>query len=183
MEYVNDLPSVIQHCIPFMFADDTKHLRIIKEPNDAFLMQLDLNNLSAWSESSDLSFNQLKANLSICISGTIRLKLLYQQNKRDSTKDLGIILSNSLNWSDHYHSIAAKAYKILGLLRCCFKTDSVFVKKKLYISLVRSHLLDCSQIWWPYKIKDILLLERVWRCATKYILCDFTSNSHTNQDQ
>ena len=103
MEYVNDLPSVIQHCIPFMLAGDTKRLRIIKEPNDAFLMQLDLNNLSAWRESSDLSFNQLKANLSICISGTIRLKLLYQQNKRDSTKDLGIILSNSLDWSDHYH--------------------------------------------------------------------------------
>ena len=94
----------------------------------------------------------------------------------DSTKDLGLILSNNLDWSDHYHNITTKAYKVLGLLRRSFKTDSTDAKRKLYISLVTSHLLYCSQIWRPHKIKDILLLERVQRRATKYILNDYTSS-------
>ena len=59
------------------------------------------------------------------------------------------ILSNNVDWSGHY-SITAKAYKILGLLRRCFKTNSIDAKRKLYISLVRSHLLYCSPIWRPY---------------------------------
>ena len=57
------------------------------------------------------------------------------------TKNLRIILSNNLDWSDHYHNITAKPYKILSLLRCCIKTDSINAKRKLYFSLVRSHLL------------------------------------------
>ena len=63
----------------------------------------------------------------------------------DSTKDLGLILLNNLDWTDHYH-ITAKAYEVLGLLRCSFKTESIDAKRKLYISLVRSQLLYCSQI-------------------------------------
>ena len=92
------------------------------------------------------------------------------------TKDLGILLSSSLIWDDHYNSILSKAYKILGLIRRTFSTNSIFVKKKLYISLIRAQLLYCSQVWRPYKIKDILLLERAQRRATKYILNDFYSS-------
>ena len=52
-------------------------------------------------------------------------------------------------------------------------------KKQLYISLVRSQLLYCSQVWRPCLIQDILLLERVQRRATKYILNDYTSSYRT----
>jgi len=40
-------------------------------------------------------------------------------------------------------------------------------------------LLYCPQIWHPYQINDITLLERIQRRATKYILTDFTSNYKT----
>ena len=54
-------------------------------------------------------------------------------------KDLGIIVSSDLSWSDHILYISAKAYKTLGLLRHSFcKSNSVTSKKLLYISLVRS---------------------------------------------
>ena len=46
---------------------------------------------------------------------------------------------------------------------------------KLYISLIRSQLLYCTQIWRPHLMKDILIIERVQRRTTKYILNDFTS--------
>ena len=167
-----------------MFADDTKYLKRIKEPADSFAMQLDLNNLSDWSKAFNLLFNQNKfVHLhfwSDTTSPDTDVEDYYIDGTKiafhNSTKDLGLILSNNLDWTDHYHNITAKAYKVLGLLQCSFKTDSTDAKRKLYISLVKSHLLYCSQIWRPHKIKDILLLEHVQRRATKYILNDYTSS-------
>ena len=91
-------------------------------------------------------------------------------------KDLGIILSSNLNWDYHYKKITGRAYKFLGLLRQTFTTDSILAKKRLYISIIRSQLSYCSQVWRPYYIKDILLLKRIQRRATKYILNDYKSS-------
>ena len=88
-------------------------------------------------------------------------------------KDLGIIFTFNLNWSSHTEMIISWQYKILGLLRRTFHTSS---EKQLYLSLVRSQLMYCSQLWRPNLIKDILCLERVQRRATKYILNDFSSD-------
>ena len=177
--YINDLPDIFQNTIPYIFADNTKCLKTIKAPVDSCLLQLDLDNLSEWSQSSNLSFNQNKfVHIQFWKTGTTSHDYYINGTKiitQESTKDLGIILSNNLDWSGHYCSIIAKA-KILGLLRRCFKTNSIDTKRKLYISLVRLHLLYCSPIWRPHKIKDILLLERVQRHATKYILNDYTSS-------
>ena len=51
---------------------------------------------------------------------------------------------------------------------------SLQVKKTLYLTLVRPKLSYCSPLWRPYLIKDILLLERVQRRATKFILGDYS---------
>ena len=67
-------------------------------------------------------------------------------------KDLGIIFSSNLNWTNHYQSITAKAYKILGLIRQTFKTNCIEAKKQLYISLIRSQIMYCSQLWRPQLI-------------------------------
>ena len=58
----------------------------------------------------------------------------------------------------------------MRLLHRTFTGNSTQAKKLLYISLVRSQLLYCSQLWRPYLIKDIQTLERVQCRATKYIL-------------
>ena len=47
-------------------------------------------------------------------------------------------------------------------------------KKQLYISLLRSHLSFCSQVWKPQYVKDIQMLERIQRRATKYILNNYS---------
>ena len=49
-------------------------------------------------------------------------------------------------------------------------------RKRLYISLVRSQILYCSQVWRPYLIKNINMLERIQRRATKRILNDYQSS-------
>ena len=71
----------------------------------------------------------------------------------------------------------SKAYKTLGLLFRTFSRQHLpEVKKKLYLSLVRSQLIYCSIIWRPHLIKDIKMIEQLQRRATKFILNDYESD-------
>ena len=57
-------------------------------------------------------------------------------------KDLGIILSSDLS----YKSITARAYKVLSLVRhTILPNHSTTTMVKLYVSLIRSQLLYCTQ--------------------------------------
>ena len=71
--------------------------------------------------------------------------------------------------------IVSSAYKSLGLLRRTFKSNSTTTKRQLYLSLIRSRLTYCSPVWRPYLLKDINLLQKVQRRATKFIFDDYTS--------
>ena len=98
----------------------------------------------------------------------------YSIEESSSCKDLGIIITNSLAWQEHYNMISSKAYKSLGLLRRVFKNSSSFqARKTLRITLVRSKLSYCSVLWRPYLLKDIEQFKKIQRRATKYILSDY----------
>ena len=49
------------------------------------------------------------------------------------------------------------------------------------MSHIRSILEYCSPIWSPANLKDILLLERVQRRATKYILNNYSDFSYAER--
>ena len=95
----------------------------------------------------------------------------------DSTKDLGIILSNNLDWSDHYHSITAKVYKILGLLKRCFKRNSIVAKKEtVHINSPVTSTYSTALKYGGHIRLRIYYCLNVFRDMHKYILCDFTSS-------
>ena len=121
-----------------------------------FLMN---RNLHFWAKPSLLIYHNILSTIS-----------LFPKLRKPRT------LASNLSWNHHYKKITGKAYKLLGLLRRTFTTDSISAKKHLYISIVRSQLLYCSQVWRPHYIKDILILERIQRRATKYILNDYKSS-------
>ena len=74
-------------------------------------------------------------------------------------RDLGILMSSDLKWSNHLMFISSRANKILGLIRRSFSSGlHISAKKNLYITLIRSQLTYASQIWRPHLIKDILAL-------------------------
>ncbi len=58
----------------------------------------------------------------------------------------------------------------------CVSSNNPNLRKGLYISLVRSKLTYCSQLWRPRLMKDIIRLENVQRQASKFMLSDFSSN-------
>ena len=176
--FINDLPDHVAHVLPLLFADDTKCLgsvhTVASNVND---LQLDLDSLSLWSLTNRLAFNVAKSAMLCFPCGSVPPPHFVSGVEIpivSSTRDLGVLISSSLSWSDHISNITSKAYKMLGLVRRSFSNQlPVTVKKSLYLSLVRSHLLYCSVIWRPHLVKDILLLENIQRRATKYILNDF----------
>ena len=160
---------------PYLYADDTKCLNTIRSLTDTYDLQYDLDNVSLWSLRWKLFFNGNKfvhirfhsLNPNSSITYKINDKVI---DRKSHHKDLGIFFNNNLTWTYHYDHIITKAYNTLGLLCRTFKTNNVQVKKQLYISLLWSQLLYCSQLWRLQLIKDIQKLERIQCRATKYIL-------------
>ena len=181
--YINDLPSCLKSSIMYMFADDSKCMHVINSFNDTIKFQDDLNTIYQWSQTWNLKFNLSKTAFIQFGNGSMSVTNYLLNgtviNKQSCTKDLGITVTSDISWSSHYKTIASKAYKMLGLIRRTFTSSSVHAKKKLYISLVRSKLTYCSQLWRPQYIQDIVLLENIQRRATKYILNDYSSPYHT----
>jgi hypothetical protein len=80
-------------------------------------------------------------------------------------KDLGLTISADMKVSEPCGIAAAKGNQILRLIR----RNIVYKEKELIIPLYKKQLEYCIQAWRPYRKKDIDMLERVQRRATKMI--------------
>ena len=78
--------------------------------------------------------------------------------------------------TSYNHNITGLQMSTYIPIKRTFTTPAVASKKLLYISLVRTQLTYCSQLWRPYLIKDIIQLERVQCHSTKFILNDYQSS-------
>ena len=84
-------------------------------------------------------------------------------------KDLGLTISADMKVSEQCAIAAAKGNQILGLIRRNIVHKEKELIIPLYKTIVRPHLEYCIQAWRPYRKKDIDILERVQRRATKMI--------------
>ena len=177
--FINDLTDCVLNSTMLLFADDIKCSLPFSGQMDCFLLQNDLDVLSVWSKHWNLFFNESKCSFvrfgfqksSSSHVYSINSCVILNDNQH---KDLGIIVSSDLSWTNHILCVAAKAYKILALLRRSFRNcNSVHSKKLLYISLVRSQLIYGSQVWRPHLLKDINALEAIQRKSIKFILNDY----------
>ena len=141
-----------------LYADDTKLSTPVSSPSDCSLLQFDIQALERWSSHSGLSFNASKSfllrfcNRSPLASVDYSLKD-FVISCVSSCRDLGVIFSSNLSWTEHYKVVSRNAYNQLYVIKRSF---SVFcpppIKRLLYISLVRSKLSYCSQVWRPMLI-------------------------------
>ena len=139
---------MIKYSPNFLFADDYKLMHSILTFNDSTLLQQDINSIMLWCSRSKLNINADKcAVLHFSLSVADSPTYTYKVNKHvlqflDHYRDLGILVSTSLNWTLHYNHICSKAYQSLQLIRRIIPLNSsTSLKKLLYLSLVRSHLI------------------------------------------
>jgi len=107
--FINNLPQHIKSATPFVFSDDTKCLLAIRSTHDIDKLQSDVNSTAMWSHSTDLLFNEtIFADLN-STTYTINGKPIRQFSQH---KDLGVIFTSNLDWTDHYRTITTKAYQM-----------------------------------------------------------------------
>ena len=187
--YINDLPNSIDSASVYLFADDTKFIKSIlanlANTSDP-LLQSDIDLLVAWCKLWKLSLNADKcAAIRFSLSPKTPLPSVYRVDETiikflPCHRDLGIVASSELSWSNLYDLICSKAYRTFHLIRRSLSSSSsVATRKQLYLSLVKSKLSYCCQLWRPRLIKDIRNFERIQRCATKFILQDYSSDYKT----
>ena len=169
--YINDLPDTVESD-SYLFADDTKIFRIIKDEDDKEILQDDLTKLEEWSDKWLLKFHPEKCkHMKISKSKneeTNTYKLLGQDIETvTQEKDIGVIIDPELTFENHLCEKVKKATSIFAVMRRTFKyldTKSFLV---IYKTLVRTHLNYASSVWAPYKMKYIEKIESVQKRVTK----------------
>ena len=101
-------------------------------------------------------------------------KLVYSMNntrlsETTEEKDLGVLVDNELKFSQRIKTIAARATRMIGLIKVSFECLNKDMFLNLFKTLVRPLLEYCVQAWSPHYIRDITLLENVQRRATRMV--------------
>lgn len=172
--YVNDIPAQLQSIIS-MYADDTKLFSALLSNSTNTLID-DLKVMEEWSEKFQMKFHPEKCHV-MHIGNNNPLQEYSmssggQQHTLDtvsSEKDLGILIDEKLKFSEHINIKVNKANQILGCIKHTFKHMNKEIFQLLYKSLVRPHLEYNSVVWNPHLKKDMDVIERVQRRATKMV--------------
>jgi len=176
--YINDLVECCNaYCDIYLFADDAKLFRHIASPNDNCLLQKGIDALHHWSQQWLLKLNISMWNIvsfgrhvdKSCIYSISQDNHIRLLDRKESYKDLDVIIDEKLTFRDHIHDKINKAYAILGIINRNFKYLAINSFVLLYKSMVWSYLDYCSSIWVPYKKGDIELIEKVQKGQQKLI--------------
>ena len=182
--FINDMPNVLSHSSTLaLFADDAKCFRAIRSYTDCALLQDDIDKLVDWSNNWKLDFNVDKCSL--CTVSRKRNPIICNYNmggkvlnRVGAQRDLGVLMSDTANFSDHIHAQVNKANKMLGFIRRTINGNKILspTLRSLYVTLVRSHLDYASEIWSPKSVTMIKRIEGVQRRATKLMLPNLNYN-------
>jgi ribonuclease P/MRP protein subunit RPP40 len=169
--YINDIDDNIQSKV-LKFADDTKVYRHVHSGTDIDILRSDLVKSFDWSKEWRMLFNIDKCK--IMHIGYNNPNATYSVDSIDLSsvdeeKDLDVVITKDFKAGNQCGHAVKKAKRMLGTIKRNFTDRSRMTIVALYKSLVRPHLEYCIQAWRPHLSKDIQLVERVQRRATKMV--------------
>jgi hypothetical protein len=173
--FINDLPDVVRNVIK-LYADDSKILSVVNSQADQILLQKDLDRIVEWCATWLMFLSVRKCKVIKFGSKPNQYEFTIHDRQTDAVhvleasnveRDLGVLISSDLKWKHQVEAVAARANRILGMLKNTFQHKSVDLWKKLYTVYVRPHLEFAIAVWNPNRIGDASLLEKVQRRATK----------------
>lgn len=165
--YIADLPMNIKSQCS-QFADDTK---IFGNPNNSsYQLQSDLDSLTHWCNEW-----QLPLNIEKCVvlhMGPNNPHRRYSLRGipipvARNHSDLGLIVTDNLNWSDHILHCVNKTKKSIFLIKRAFGRCDPSTCATLYKMYVRPILEFAGPVWCPVLCRDSSLLEKVQRSVTR----------------
>ncbi|KAK4824510.1 hypothetical protein QYF61_015908 [Mycteria americana] len=168
--FINDIDSKIEYTLS-KFADDTKLNGAVDRPEGWDVIQRDLDKLEKRACVNLMRFNKAKCR-ALHRVGAILFQYRLGDDVMESSpaeKDLGVLMDEKLDMSQQSELAAQKGNRILSCIKSSVASRSREVILPLCSALVRPHLESCIQLWSPQHKKDMELLERVQRRATKMV--------------
>jgi len=186
--YINDMVHVSSILLPILFADDTN---MFITGNDLTEMSRTVNSemekLVYWLNINKLSLNVSKTHYIIFSSKkrqpsfeSVRLTINNIVIDRvSSTRFLGVLMDEKLNWHEHITMIRNKIAKGIGLLSRARKVLNVSSLITLYNSLILPYLMYCIEVWGSAKALDLQMLIKLQKRALR-IISSVNYRAHTH---
>lgn len=174
---VNDVVKEVE-CGILLYADDMKLYTQVTSTNDALKLQKDLTAICNWGISNSMVLNADKCQV---VSFSRKKEVIVHKyqisgttlTRPNSIRDLGVIFTSSLKFSEWVRTSVPRAMRVLGLVRSVGMGLSLDCIVALYKALVRPILEYAVPIWNGITKSDSNELERVQRLFIRVVFCRY----------
>ena len=183
--YINDICNVSNVLEFILFADDTN---IFCSGNDIITLRRvvndELKKLNTWFDFNKLSLNVKKTNYMIFTSRVVQNELeLYINNEKiekvQSTKFLGVVIDDKLNWKEHIARVKGKLSKCIAIMHKVKYVLNSTTLLIIYNSLFLPYLSYCLEIWgntYKSNVNPLYILQK--KCIR--VVAKSTYRAHTS---
>ena len=157
------------------FADDTRVTKYIRTKEGMESLQTDLDKIYQWQETNNMQFNGAKfENIRYGQDEDLKNTCDYitpnadgMITRKEQVKDLGIIMNEKADFTDHINSVCSKVKQKVGwILRTFINRDAQFLKF-MWKTYVQGHIDYCSQLWQPLQSMQLQRIEGLQKAFTK----------------